>query len=97
MLNFQQMVTDLTGLDIANASMLDEGTAAAEAMTLLQRVNKHASNTFYVADDVLPQTLEVVRTRAKPLGIEVKVGPAADAASAHAFGVLLQYPGATVM
>ncbi len=93
MLNFQQMVTDLTGLDIANASMLDEGTAAAEAMTLLQRVNKHASNTFYVADDVLPQTLEVVRTRALPLGIEVKVGPAAEAASAHAFGVLLQYPG----
>ncbi|WP_423195376.1 MULTISPECIES: aminomethyl-transferring glycine dehydrogenase [unclassified Cupriavidus] len=93
MLNFQQMVTDLTGLDIANASMLDEGTAAAEAMTLLQRVNKHASNTFYVADDVLPQTLEVVRTRALPLGIEVRVGPAAEAASAHAFGVLLQYPG----
>lgn len=93
MLNFQQMVTDLTGLDIANASMLDEGTAAAEAMTLLQRVNKHASNTFYVADDVLPQTIEVVRTRALPLGIEVKVGPAADAAQAHAFGVLLQYPG----
>jgi glycine dehydrogenase len=93
MLNFQQMITDLTGLDIANASMLDEGTAAAEAMTLLQRVNKHASNTFYVAEDVLPQTLEVVRTRALPLGIEVKVGPAADAAQAHAFGVLLQYPG----
>ncbi|AQV96028.1 glycine dehydrogenase (aminomethyl-transferring) [Cupriavidus necator] len=93
MLNFQQMVTDLTGLDIANASMLDEGTAAAEAMTLLQRVNKHDSNTFYVADDVLPQTLEVVRTRALPLGIEVKVGPAADAAAANAFGVLLQYPG----
>ncbi|MGY8526534.1 aminomethyl-transferring glycine dehydrogenase [Paracidovorax citrulli] len=93
MLNFQQMVTDLTGLDIANASMLDEGTAAAEAMTLLQRVNKHASNTFYIADDVLPQTIEVVRTRALPLGIEVQVGPAADAAKAHAFGVLLQYPG----
>ncbi|PLQ01807.1 aminomethyl-transferring glycine dehydrogenase [Cupriavidus pauculus] len=93
MLNFQQMITDLTGLDIANASMLDEGTAAAEAMTLLQRVHKHASNTFYVADDVLPQTLEVVRTRALPLGIEVKVGPAADAAQSHAFGVLLQYPG----
>ncbi|SOZ36523.1 aminomethyl-transferring glycine dehydrogenase [Cupriavidus neocaledonicus] len=93
MLNFQQMVTDLTGLDIANASMLDEGTAAAEAMTLLQRVNKHDSNIFFVADDVLPQTLEVVRTRALPLGIEVKVGPAADAAAAGAFGVLLQYPG----
>ncbi|MEM5431591.1 aminomethyl-transferring glycine dehydrogenase [Cupriavidus oxalaticus] len=93
MLNFQQMVTDLTGLDIANASMLDEGTAAAEAMTLLQRVNKHDSNIFFVADDVLPQTLEVVRTRALPLEIEVKVGPAADAAAAGAFGVLLQYPG----
>ncbi|WP_349604397.1 aminomethyl-transferring glycine dehydrogenase [Cupriavidus sp. DF5525] len=93
MLNFQQMVTDLTGLDIANASMLDESTAAAEAMTLLQRVNKHDSNIFFVADDVLPQTLEVVRTRALPLGIEVKVGPAADAAAAGAFGVLLQYPG----
>ncbi|WP_354674333.1 aminomethyl-transferring glycine dehydrogenase [Cupriavidus alkaliphilus] len=93
MLNFQQMVTDLTGLDIANASMLDEGTAAAEAMTLLQRVNKHDSTIFFVADDVLPQTLEVVRTRALPLGIEVKVGPAADAAAAGAFGVLLQYPG----
>ncbi|REE86284.1 aminomethyl-transferring glycine dehydrogenase [Cupriavidus plantarum] len=93
MLNFQQMITDLTGLDIANASMLDEGTAAAEAMTLLQRVNKHASNTFYVADDVLPQTLEVVRTRALPLGIDIKVGPAAAAAGADAFGVLLQYPG----
>ncbi|TWG88147.1 glycine dehydrogenase [Cupriavidus gilardii J11] len=93
MLNFQQMIIDLTGLDIANASMLDEGTAAAEAMTLLQRVNKHASNTFYIADDVLPQTIEVVRTRALPLGIEVQVGPAVDAAKAHAFGVLLQYPG----
>ncbi|SPR98673.1 aminomethyl-transferring glycine dehydrogenase [Cupriavidus taiwanensis] len=93
MLNFQQMVTDLTGLDIANASMLDEGTAAAEAMTLLQRVNKHDSTVFFVADDVLPQTLEVIRTRALPLGIEVKVGPAADAAAAGAFGVLLQYPG----
>ena len=93
MLNFQQMITNLTGLDIANASMLDEGTAAAEAMTLLQRVNKHASNTFYVADDVLPQTLEVIRTRALPLGIEVKVGAALDAAQANAFGVLLQYPG----
>jgi glycine dehydrogenase len=93
-LNFQQMISDLTGLDIANASMLDEGTAAAEAMTLLQRVGDHKSNVFFVADDVLPQTLEVVRTRATPIGIEVKVGPASAAAEAHAFGVLLQYPGA---
>ncbi|WP_277187423.1 aminomethyl-transferring glycine dehydrogenase [Caballeronia sp. BR00000012568055] len=94
LLNFQQMVMDLTGLAMSNASLLDEATAAAEAMTLLQRVGKPKSNVFYVADDVLPQTIEVVKTRAVPAGIEVKVGPAADAASANAFGVLLQYPGA---
>ncbi|MEA3125261.1 MAG: glycine dehydrogenase [Caballeronia sp.] len=94
LLNFQQMVIDLTGLAISNASLLDEATAAAEAMTLLQRAGKPKSNLFYIADDVLPQTIEVVRTRAKPAGIEVKVGPAADAATANAFGVLLQYPGA---
>jgi glycine dehydrogenase len=94
LLNFQQMVMDLTGLAMSNASLLDESTAAAEAMTLLQRIGKPKSNVFYVADDVLPQTIEVVKTRAKPAGIEVKVGPAADAAGANAFGVLLQYPGA---
>jgi len=94
LLNFQQMVMDLTGLAMSNASLLDEATAAAEAMTLLQRVGKPKSNVFFVADDVLPQTIEVVKTRAKPAGIDVKVGPAADAASANAFGVLLQYPGA---
>lgn len=92
LLNFQQMVADLTGLAIANASMLDEGTAAAEAMTLLKRTGKSKSNVFFVADDVLPQTIEVVRTRAQPLGIEVKVGPADAAASAECFGALLQYP-----
>jgi len=94
LLNFQQMIIDLTGLAISNASLLDEATAAAEAMTLLQRAGKPKSNLFYIADDVLPQTIEVVRTRAKPAGIEVEVGPAADAATANAFGVLLQYPGA---
>ncbi|MHA6846288.1 aminomethyl-transferring glycine dehydrogenase [Ralstonia syzygii] len=94
MLNFQQMVMDLTAMDIANASMLDEATAAAEAMTLLQRVGKHQSNVFFVADDVLPQTLEVVRTRALPIGVQVVTGPATDAAKHNAFGVLLQYPGA---
>ncbi|RAR66733.1 glycine dehydrogenase (decarboxylating) [Paraburkholderia unamae] len=93
LLNFQQMITDLTGLAISNASLLDEATAAAEAMTLVQRVGKSKSNVFFVADDVLAQTLEVVKTRAKPIGIEVKVGPAAEAAQAGAFGVLLQYPG----
>ncbi|MDE2287442.1 MAG: aminomethyl-transferring glycine dehydrogenase [Burkholderiales bacterium] len=93
LLNFQQMVIDLTGLAIANASMLDEATAAAEAMTLLKRTGKSRSNIFFVADDVLPQTIEVVRTRARPLDIEVVVGPAEAAAGAQAFGVLLQYPG----
>ncbi|MCE4547316.1 MULTISPECIES: aminomethyl-transferring glycine dehydrogenase [unclassified Caballeronia] len=93
MLNFQQMVTDLTGLDVANASMLDEGTAAAEAMTLLRRVGKSDSNVFAVADDVLPQTIEIVMTRAAPLGIEVRVCPANELAAQDAFGVLVQYPG----
>ena len=94
-LNFQQMITDLTGMGIANSSMLDEGTAAAEAMTLLQRVGKSASKVFYVADDVLPQTLEVVRTRAEPIGVEVRVIPAGDIETLGetCFGVLLQYPG----
>src|SRR5215475_7971879 len=94
LLNYQQMIVDLTGLAISNASLLDEATAAAEAMTLLQRVGKPKSNIFYVADDVLPQTIEVVKTRATPVGIEVKVGPAAEAAGSNAFGVLRQYPGA---
>jgi len=94
LLNYQTMVCDLTGMAIANASMLDEATAAAEAMTLLRRASNAKSRVFYVADDVFAQTLDVVRTRAAPLGIEVTVGPAADAAGADAFGVLLQYPGA---
>ncbi len=94
LVNFQTMITDLTAMAIANASMLDEATAAAEAMTLALRVGKHASRVFYVADDVFPQSIDVVRTRALPLGIEVVVGPAADAPGAGAFAVLLQYPGA---
>jgi glycine dehydrogenase len=93
LLNYQQMITDLTGLDVANASMLDEATAAAEAMTLVKRAGKSASTVFYVADDTLPQTIEVLRTRAEPLGIQVVVGPAEDAVAAAPFGVLLQYPG----
>ena len=94
MLNFQTMVCDLTGMAIANASMLDEATAAAEAMTLCQRVGTSKSTRFFVADDVFAQTLDVVRTRARPLAIDVVVGPAADAPTADAFGILLQYPGA---
>ncbi|NHQ86434.1 aminomethyl-transferring glycine dehydrogenase [Iodobacter sp. HSC-16F04] len=89
-INFQQMITDMTGMAIANASMLDEGTAAAEAMTLLLRMSKSKSTIFYVAADVLPQTREVIATRAAPLGVEVRtgLGEAGDG-----FGVLLQYPG----
>ena len=91
-LNFQQVIMDMTGMDIANASMLDEGTAAAEAMTLIQRVGKSNSNVFYVAHDVLPQTREVIETRAKPLGIEVRTLTANEALENDCFGVLLQYP-----
>ena len=93
LVNFQTMVCDLTGMAIAGASMLDEATAAAEAMTLALRVGQSQSTTFYVADDVLPQTLEVVRTRARPLGITVRTGAVEAAADAGAFAVLLQYPG----
>ena len=91
--NFQTMVAELTAMDIANASMLDEATAAAEAMTLCQRVGKSKSRRFFVADDVLPQTIAVVRTRAEPLGIEVVVDAPCSAATHDAFAVLLQYPG----
>ncbi|WP_297914110.1 aminomethyl-transferring glycine dehydrogenase [Thiomonas sp.] len=93
LLNFQTMVADLTGLDVANASMLDEATAAAEAVTLARRVSDHAADSVFVADDVLPQTLEVLRTRAEPIGLRVQVGPAAQAAKGDHFAVLLQYPG----
>src|ERR1043166_1827054 len=94
LINFQTMVCGLTGMPIANASMLDEATAAAEAMALAHRVGKSASTTIFVADDVFPQTLDVVRTRAAPLGLAVTVGPAAAAADAECFAALLQYPGA---
>ncbi|HJU22205.1 MAG TPA: aminomethyl-transferring glycine dehydrogenase [Casimicrobiaceae bacterium] len=94
LINFQTMIGDLTGMDIANASMLDEATSVAEAMTLCRRVSASKSPIFFVADDAFAQTIDVVRTRAAPLGIDVVVGSAADAARADAFAVLLQYPGA---
>ncbi len=94
LINFQTMVCDLTGMAVANASMLDEATAAAEAMALCRRGAKAGSAVFFVADTVLPQTLDVVRTRAEPLGLEVRTGPAQAAAAAACFGVLLQYPAA---
>jgi glycine dehydrogenase len=94
LLNFQTMVCDLTGLEIANASMLDEGTAAAEAMTLCRRSSRHGGGVFFVDAECHPQTIAVVATRAEPLGIEVAVGdPSADLSPADTFGVLLQHPG----
>ncbi|WHL17943.1 aminomethyl-transferring glycine dehydrogenase [Stenotrophomonas acidaminiphila] len=92
LINFQQMVADLTGMEIANASLLDEATAAAEAMTLAKRSAKSKSDVFFVHDAVHPQTLELLRTRAEPMGITLRVGPPAEALDADCFGVLLQYP-----
>jgi glycine dehydrogenase len=94
LVNFQTMVCDLTGMAIANASMLDEATAAAEAMTLAWRSAKNDAKAFFVADDVFPQTLAVIRTRAEPLGIEVIIAPATALADCACFAALLQYPGA---
>ncbi len=94
LLNFQTMVCDLTGMDISNASMLDEGSAAAEAMSLAKRSAKNKSNTFFVDQDCLPQTIEVVKTRAHAAGYELYIGdPKTKANSADYFGLLLQYPG----
>jgi glycine dehydrogenase len=95
LINFQTMVSDLTGLDIANASLLDEATAAAEAMALAKRFSKTDSNVFFVSDQCHPQTIAVVKTRAKGFGFTVHVGNAADAASKNIFGLLLQYPAST--
>ncbi|HSH48270.1 MAG TPA: aminomethyl-transferring glycine dehydrogenase, partial [Halomonas sp.] len=94
LLNFQQMVMDLTGMELANASLLDEATAAAEAMALCRRANKRAkTNAFFVADDIFPQTLDVVRTRAHYFGFELIIAPAEQFAEHDVFGALFQYPG----
>ena len=96
LINFQTLVTDLTGMEMANASMLDEGTAAAEAMALCQRMSKSKSMRFVVDRDCLPQTIEIIKTRAEPMGIDVVVvDPAALTADEQMFGLLLQYPGAS--
>ena len=100
LINFQTMVCDLTGMPIANASMLDEATAAAEAMTLAKRSVKSKSNVFIVAGDCHPQTIEVMQTRAKPLGIEIRVSTSTATvpqlmAEGNYFGVLVQYPATT--
>lgn len=92
LLNFQQMVIDLTGMDIANASLLDEATAAAEAMSLCKRAGKNKSLNFFVASDVHPQTIEVVKTRAQYLGFEIIIDFAEKLTDHDVFGALLQYP-----
>ena len=94
LLNFQQMVIDLTGLELANASLLDEATAAAEAMAMARRVSNAKSNRFFVDAGVLPQTLDVLRTRAGFFGFEIVVGTPAEAAAQTPFGALFQYPTA---
>src|SRR6201997_3448905 len=94
--NFQTMICDLTGLDVANASLLDEATAAAEAMALAERATATKTKSFFVDSDVHPQTLAVLRTRAEPLGWNLVVGdPAIDLAKADVFGGLLQYPASS--
>jgi glycine dehydrogenase len=98
LLNFQTMVSELTGLEIANASMLDEGTAAAEAMMMCHRLHEGAGDarTFFISNKCHPQTIDIVRTRAKPLGIEVIVGDHFTfTPGANCFGVLVQYPDTT--
>ncbi|NMZ28340.1 glycine dehydrogenase (aminomethyl-transferring) [Pseudomonas protegens] len=92
LLNFQQMIIDLTGLDLANASLLDEATAAAEAMALAKRVSKSSSNLFFVDEHCHPQTISVVRTRAEGFGFELVVGGVDELSGHQVFGALLQYP-----
>ncbi len=94
LLNFQTMVSDLTGLPIANASLLDEATAAAEAMTMAKRGSKSKANAFFVDENCHPQTIEVIKTRAEPLGIEVIVdSPELEMDATKVFGAIFQYPG----
>ena len=93
LLNYQTMVADLTGLEIANASLLDEATAAAEAMTMAERVAKSKARAFFVDENCHPQTIGVIQTRALPLGIEVIVGAPDDLKPETVFGAIFQYPG----
>ena len=94
LMNFQTMVTDLTGLDIANASLLDEATAAAEAMAMAKRASKSKATAFFVDENCHPQTIEVIKTRAEPLGIEVIVdNPEIEMDASTVFGAIFQYPG----
>ncbi|MCV6547691.1 MAG: aminomethyl-transferring glycine dehydrogenase [Cohaesibacter sp.] len=93
LLNYQTMISDLTGLEIANASLLDESTAAAEAMTMAKRASKSKSNLFFVDVNCHPQNIAVIQTRAEPLGIEVQVGEPDELDPESVFGAIFQYPG----
>ncbi len=93
LLNYQTMVADLTGLEIANASLLDEATAAAEAMTMAERVAKSKARAFFIDENCHPQTIAVIKTRALPLGIEILVGAPEDLPPEQVFGAIFQYPG----
>ena len=96
LLNYQQMCIDLTGLPLASASLLDEGTAAAEAMALAKRVSKNKkSNLFFISEDVFPQTIDLVKERANMFGFDVVIAPANEAPEHDIFGALIQYPSAT--
>ncbi len=96
LLNYQQMCIDLTGLPLASASLLDEGTAAAEAMALAKRVSKNKkSNLFFISEDIFPQTIDLVKQRADMFGFDVVVAPANEAPEHDIFGALIQYPSAT--
>ena len=94
-LNFQTMVTDLTGLDMANASLLDEATAAAEAMAVAFRAHKSKGRLFAIDPDTHPQTISVLRTRARPLGIDIHVAPLSKHLPEGCFGALISYPGSS--
>ena len=93
LLNFQTMISDLTGLEVANASLLDEATACAEAMTMAQRVAKSKAGAFFVDENCHPQNIAVMKTRAAPLGIEVIVGDPSELDPEQVFGAIFQYPG----
>ena len=93
LLNYQTMISDLTGLPIANASLLDEATAAAEAMTMAQRVAKSKAQAFFIDENCHPQNIAVMQTRARPLGIECIVGAPEDLDPGAVFAAIFQYPG----
>lgn len=95
LLNYQQMIMDLTAMEIANASLLDEATAAAEAMTLCKRAGKNKSNAFFVSSQLHPQTIDVIRTRAENIGFDIIMGDVETLADHDVFGAILQYPSTT--